>query len=276
MAVPTHVAAAARRWAPAKVRATTACSGGVAATAFPGNLAAQRVALTGRAPLQPRRLSAVSAECPWHKISSASGPSELLEAYREWAPCYDADSVGTWGYAAPAAVAKLLAQLEPDRSTAVLDAGAGTGQVGEWLASQGFHNLIAADFSADMLKVAEEKGCYSELHCVDLSNAAVFPEDSFDNIVSVGTITPNHVESGAVLQNWYRWLKPGGLMCLSIRSDFWVETTCSQDGIPQTCRQMQRRGLWELEQVTDDAQYTPALNSSILFHIRAYRKTAAV
>lgn len=211
---------------------------------------------------------------PWQKMYTATDPAKLLAVYREWAPRYDADCAGTWGYAAPSALASLLARLQPNRSMAVLDAGAGTGQVGQELAMHGFDNLIAADFSEDMLRVAAEKECYTQLHCVDLKDPAAFLGQQFDTIVSVGTITPNHVESGAVLLDWYRWLKPGGLMCLSIRSDFWMESTCTADGIASTCEELQRHGFWDLEAVTDHAPYMPRFNSSALFHIRAYRKNA--
>ncbi|CAE7732372.1 bioC [Symbiodinium pilosum] len=51
----------------------------------------------------------------------------------------------------------------------ILDLGAGTGLLGEQLKDLAPRAHIAAvDLSAEMLKQAEMKGCYDELHCADL------------------------------------------------------------------------------------------------------------
>ena len=38
----------------------------------------------------------------------------------------------------------------------------------------------------------------------------------------VGTLLlPNHIIDGSVLRTWLRWLQPGGVLTLSVRTDLW-------------------------------------------------------
>lgn len=98
---------------------------------------------------------------PWQRTYEATTPQELLEAYAAWAPSYDADSIGTFGYAAPQAAAEAAARLvlEADGTGGrgacrVLDAGSGTGLVGERMAGLGFGALTGVDLSPAMLAEA--------------------------------------------------------------------------------------------------------------------------
>ena len=127
---------------------------------------------------------------PWEATYAAKTRSELLAAYAAWAPTYDADSVDAFGYTAPHAAAEALARHVADvESAAVLDAGAGTGQVGEHLAQLNFTNVVGVDLSEPMLDVARQKGCYRRLLCADLSDPHMLPPASLDSIVCVGTLT---------------------------------------------------------------------------------------
>ena len=51
---------------------------------------------------------------PWQKTYLATNESEMLQAYEEWAPTYDEDSVCRFGYSAPqAAAAALTTRFDP-------------------------------------------------------------------------------------------------------------------------------------------------------------------
>ena len=89
----------------------------------------------------------------WQKTYAAKSKDELVEAYKEWTPKYDADTVGKFGYTAPFVTAEVVARHATNRNSLWLDAGAGTGQVGEHLVDLGFTNIIAADISDAMLEV---------------------------------------------------------------------------------------------------------------------------
>ena len=56
--------------------------------------------------------SASYVELPqaWAATYEASSQEELLVAYRSWAPTYDTDSIGLFGYRAPARTAEVLSE----------------------------------------------------------------------------------------------------------------------------------------------------------------------
>ena len=85
------------------------------------------------------------------RVYGAAGDiDELRRAYDEWAATYDAD-VGVLGYINPAVVAGMVARHLEAGQGPILDAGAGTGIVGEVLAPLGYGPIAALDLSAGML-----------------------------------------------------------------------------------------------------------------------------
>ena len=54
--------------------------------------------------------------------------------------------------------------LLSDKNARILDVGAGTGLVGEYLKKRGFCNLDALEPSLGMLEVAKTKNVYKNLH----------------------------------------------------------------------------------------------------------------
>ena len=92
-------------------------------------------------------------------IYSATGPNDLEARYDLWANEYDAD-VASYGYKIPGVVAGFLGRyLQPGAGT-ILDAGAGTGIMGEVMSSLGYDPLTAMDLSSGMLEIARRKGVY--------------------------------------------------------------------------------------------------------------------
>jgi hypothetical protein len=59
-----------------------------------------------------RRSSGFAQGLPqaWQKTYEAKNPAEMREAYTEWAPTYDEDSIDTFGYRAPDAASEVLAE----------------------------------------------------------------------------------------------------------------------------------------------------------------------
>ena len=62
------------------------------------------------------------------------------------------------------------------RSARVLDAGAGTGLVGESLKRLGYSNIEALDLSLGMLEEARKKNAYSAFHQMILGETLDFPD----------------------------------------------------------------------------------------------------
>ena len=81
----------------------------------------------------------------WERTYLAQTQAELDMAYAEWAETYDDESMRLFGYAAPAEAARVLSRhLGPELDARILDAGAGTGLVGSFLAARGYRNLLAS------------------------------------------------------------------------------------------------------------------------------------
>ena len=137
----------------------------------------------------------------------ASEDSETLrERYNAWAEDYDHDIGEVEDYLAPEiTVVEVAAHVGPDAR--ILDAGCGTGLVGEKLWDTGYRQIEGLDFSAGMLAKAASKSIYTGLHEADLNKPLDLADESFDAVVMVGTTL--HVTGGCFAE-FARVLKPGG------------------------------------------------------------------
>ncbi|HCD08112.1 MAG TPA: bifunctional demethylmenaquinone methyltransferase/2-methoxy-6-polyprenyl-1,4-benzoquinol methylase [Lactobacillus sp.] len=101
----------------------------------------------------------------------------------------------------------------------ILDLCCGTADWTIMLARRYQHaDIIGADFSSEMLKIAQQKVGASQLTNITLENGDAmnlrYPDNSFD-VVTIGFGLRNVPDANKVLQEIYRILKPGGqLICL--------------------------------------------------------------
>ena len=147
-----------------------------------------------------------------------SDSDDSRRVYDAWAADYETD-VKEWGYDMPNRVATLLAKHTASAEmTSIWDAGCGDGLSGVELRKHfPKQSILGSDLSAEMLKVAKGRGCYTSLKHFDLNKYPYALEDAaFDAITCVGTLT--YVEPG-ILQEFCRIVKPGGLVCYTNRSD---------------------------------------------------------
>lgn len=152
----------------------------------------------------------------------------LEQKYDAWAPSYDAD-LGDSYLENPRRAAALLSRCLPAGARPVLDAGAGTGLVGEELRRLGYTDLTALDRSGAMLAHAQAKGVYRWLVHGTLAEApSLFPERHFCAIVAVGVFTFAHAEP-TDLAALDRILEPGGLLVVAVRVDYLVEHRALSD-----------------------------------------------
>jgi predicted TPR repeat methyltransferase len=150
-------------------------------------------------------------------IYSSKNTEELAERYDEWAESYDKELEEDYGWQIPQLMAEELSGFTPVNER-ILDAGAGTGLVGQFLGSLGYGNLVAMDLSSEMLNKAREKGVYQEFHQMDLGETLDFPDDSFDAVVCAGVLTFSHAPARS-LYEMVRVTKPGGHILYSLRTD---------------------------------------------------------
>lgn len=206
----------------------------------------------------------------WRQTYEATSKAELVKAYEYW-QTYDADSMQKFGYRAPPDAAEFFS-LHVPRDARVLDAGAGTGLVGEYLSKLGFTELVGVDLVAAMVERAAAKGVYKKLLVADLDDmSSHFPEPAFDAAICVGTFTPHHAGALA-LDEITRVVRVGGALVFSARDDFLSDET---NGFARALRRLEFAGVIELVDSTAPRLYTPRVSDSVTFRCWAYRVLAS-
>lgn len=152
-------------------------------------------------------------------VYDAKSADEIAALYDDWAESYEAEMAAA-GYRHPSICLALLARHLPRGAAPLLDAGAGTGLIGEWLGITGYPHVEALDISPGMLAVAERKGVYKALHRLALNTSLPFADDHFAGIVSAGVFTSGHVGAEA-LDALIRICRPGGTIVLTVKDMVW-------------------------------------------------------
>lgn len=179
----------------------------------------------------------------WTATYEAKTSEELDQAYRRWAGQYDKDTREGMGYVGPDLAAAMLDYHLDSRKSRVLDAGCGTGLVGEVLHDMGYKNIEATDYSEDMLSEAEKKKVYDRVFQADLNERLDVPDNSYDATICVGTFTYAHVGPEA-FQELVRVTRPGGYVCFTIRDGAYEEY-----GYRAKMLELEAENCWELEQM---------------------------
>ena len=156
----------------------------------------------------------------WLKITyDEPNNQKLKKLYVGWAKVYD-KNMAEWGYAYNKKILKILPKLSVTKKSKILDAGCGTGWVGQTLFNAKYKNLSGIDYSPDMLKQAKKKKIYKKLVCANLRNKIKFPTNTFDIIICVGFLAKGHL-GPEVLDELIRILKPNGYIVCSIGENVW-------------------------------------------------------
>ena len=159
------------------------------------------------------------AESRLDTVYNATSPGELSRAYDEWADSYDSDMAEV-GYRHPAVALALVTRHLPSGSAPVLDAGAGTGLIGELLGILGYPVVDALDASPGMLEIARGKHAYRELHHGFLGEPLPFEDGRYAAAVSTGVFTAGHVGVEG-LPELFRVVRPDGLIVLTVKVTVW-------------------------------------------------------
>lgn len=153
------------------------------------------------------------------QVYDAKTPEQVAALYDAWAESYDAEMAQA-GYRHPTIGLALLARHVPRGSGPVLDAGVGTGLLGDWLRITGYPHVEGLDISEGMLAVARAKGTYVALHCCALGGALPFATGAFAAIISTGVFTTGHVGAEA-LAELIRICRGGGVIVLTVKDTVW-------------------------------------------------------
>ncbi|TPI77316.1 class I SAM-dependent methyltransferase [Mesorhizobium sp. B2-8-9] len=176
---------------------------------------------------------------------AAKRPEEVAAVYDSWAETYDAD-MSSAGYRHPTICLALLTRHLPRGAEPLLDAGAGTGLIGEWLAITGYPTVEALDISQGMLDKAGAKGVYTALHRLAMGDALPFANDAYAGIVSAGVFTSGHVGIEG-LDELIRICRPGGIIVLTVKNTLW------QSGFAERIAGLEAQG--RLKRVEETAPY---------------------
>lgn len=158
----------------------------------------------------------------WKATYEAGTPEELNAAYARWATAYDRDTLDHMGYVGPQTSCGLVDNYLESKDSRILDAGCGTGLVGENLTDIGYQQVDAFDYCEDMLAVAGQKDVYDKLFQADLNRLSEVDNNTYDASVCVGTFTYAHVGPKG-FDELIRVTKPGGYVCFTVRDGAYQE-----------------------------------------------------
>jgi SAM-dependent methyltransferase len=197
-------------------------------------------------------------------IYSSRDNRELAERYDQWARDYDADLEEGFGWLGPQRAVDFLVRYV-SREATILDAGAGTGLVGELLAKQGYNNMVAMDISQGMLEEARKKNVYREFHQMVMGEPLDYPADSFDAIISVGVLTVGHAPASS-LDELIRITKPGGYIVFSLRPDVYRDS-----GFKEKQSALESAGRWRLVEASEEFQPLPKGEPDVYHQVWVYQ-----
>jgi SAM-dependent methyltransferase len=125
----------------------------------------------------------------------------------------------------------------PSASIRILDAGCGTGKLMTLLAPLG--EVEGIDASREALEYCRQRGL-SAVEIVDLNEWS--PRKSYDVITCIDVLCHESVrEIGAVLEQFHRGLRPGGILILNLPA--FESLRRDHDTVVQTVRRLRREDL---------------------------------
>jgi SAM-dependent methyltransferase len=197
-------------------------------------------------------------------IYSSQNEQELEERYDQWAADYEADVEGDFGWISPQRTSETFARHVPQEAT-ILDAGAGTGLVGQCLYGLGYRNLTAMDLSQGMLEIARNKNVYQAFDQMAMGQRLDYSANQFDATVVVGVFTEGHAKASS-LDELVRVTKTGGHIVFSLKTDVY-----SEQGFKEKQEALESAGQWKLVEVTDTFQPLPKGEPEVLHQVWVYQ-----
>ena len=185
----------------------------------------------------------------------AQNSAELAAVYDRWSNSYDEYMNGV-GYCHPAICVALLARYVPSGTAKLLDAGVGTGIVGELLAIVGYTSIDGIDISQGMLDKASEKGLYADLWVADINQPIQLAHDTYRAVVSSGVFTTGHVGCEGLGQ-LLAVCEAGGHVVITVKAGVW------QNNIQPYIQTLARSGKVRIVDRTDPYVSMPGDPSTI-------------
>ena len=200
------------------------------------------------------------------RVMNAQDENEVKEGYDAWASQYDEDHVN-FGLLLLTHFVGMFCRHVPKGSSPILDAGAGTGRLGEALSLHGYGDITGIDLSPGMLEIAINKPGYTETKVQRLGDRLDFPDNMFPVVASLGAFAPNLAQADA-FSELIRVTQPGGVLVLSMRAGREAET-----GFNRHRLELEEQGRWQYVDGIDEFISHPELDPTMRYAIHVYRKS---
>jgi SAM-dependent methyltransferase len=184
------------------------------------------------------------------QVYNAKDDESLRKVYDLWADEYDLH-VQKFGYRIPAVLAGLFCRYVPIGDGSILDAGAGTGILGESLAILKYHSVAALDLSERMLAQARHKAVYASYTQAALGGPLPYSDKQFSAVISGGTFTEGHAPPDS-FDELLRITKPGGFLVFTVLAKVY-----EQGGFKAKQLELEEKGKWKLAEMTPEFQSMP-------------------
>ena len=171
-------------------------------------------------------------------VYGAESAEQIRNVYDDWAAKYDEENLRK-GYRLATLGTAYVARHVPTDAGPILDAGCGTGLVGEALSILGYAEVDGIDISPEMLAVAERRGVYSSVGVQDLGEPLSKPDGSYVAFLCFASFGPGHAPVGS-LDELVRVVRPGGHAIFNLREDTYVE-----QGFEAKMRELTERNVWK-------------------------------
>lgn len=145
-------------------------------------------------------------------LPQRASDQQIVQLYAARADKWDEKSV--CGYQGHILIARMLEDSGAPRAKTIIDAGCGTGLVGEILRTKA-DRLIGVDMSKDMLVHARQRHIYDELHCGDLLDYFKRHPQSCEIIASAATLI-HFGQLDAVIQAAAKCLRENGVFAFTL------------------------------------------------------------
>ena len=198
-------------------------------------------------------------------VFNAEDNQEVAELYDASAEDYER-RIMSYGYSTHAVAAWFFGRyVKPEDGAAVLDAGTGTGLMGDILAPLGYRDLVGNDISSNMLELARKKGAYKDLHQMELGKQLDLPTDAFSAVVATGVFAAGHAPPES-FDELIRVTRPGGHMIFSVRTDVYEE-----GGFKEKQEALEREGRWQLLEMSEPFSHVRYEDPELKVRVFAYQ-----
>ncbi|KAF2487885.1 S-adenosyl-L-methionine-dependent methyltransferase [Neohortaea acidophila] len=174
---------------------------------------------------------------------------EARDLYDEWATSYDHDLRASDYESPQRTVDAVVANISDIAGTIkILDAGCGTGLVGECFASSklaGRCTVDGKDLSNSMVEVARAKGVYRDLEVANLNERLNHADGSYHVVTCTGTLTKGHV-GATVFKEFARVTSMGGIIVATVHDEIF-----ESNGYQSEVKSLAARNVMEIVS-TDD------------------------